>query len=274
MRKLVIFLFLIFSFHIAFSQNLNSDIVSEIKVENLGNVSLLTAKVLNKTDVYHNLKYVFSITSFDKNYKPLNESLEEFLSTQDASKKTLNDFLSSIEDNKYLSKDSAEDFFMLDPYQTKDLHKATIESGLDNRIIVLLLIYDEYNNLVGKSRIVFNNDEKEEEELSEEKIRDGLEITGIVLDQTKTKMGRDFYDKFYFYYDYNNVNGDQVVKIDEIFTFRRTTKIMVKVIDETIYEFFSRPNEEYIEQMAKLTVQRVYKYFENRKKQKSYISPY
>lgn len=276
MKKFVTFLFLLFSFQFSSGQNMNPDIVSEIRVETTDNISVLTAKVFNKSDIYQSLRFVFSITTFDEDYKPLNKSLEEFLNSEEANTKTLEDFLKERDSKQFAYKDSVEDFFSLDPFQSKDLYQASISTGIENQIIVLLLIYNEDGNLIDKNRVIFNQEgqTKKEEKVTEENIRNTAEIAGIVVDQTKTRMGRDFYDKFYFYYNYNNVKGDQVVTIDEIYTFRRTTKIMVIVLDETLMEFFARPNEEYLEQMAKYTVQRVYEYFQNRKKQKSYISQY
>ncbi len=38
--------------------------------------------------------------------------------------------------------------------------------------------------------------------------------------------------------------------------------------------FFGASNDEYIDEMAKISVQKVYEYFENKKKEKSYITRY
>ena len=48
--------------------------------------------------------------------------------------------------------------FSLDPYQSKDLFKISLETAIENKIIVLLLIYDEDDNIVARSRVVFNED--------------------------------------------------------------------------------------------------------------------
>ena len=96
----------------------------------------------------------------------------------------------------------------------------------------------------------------------------------MVVEETLTKNGKDFYDQFYYYYSYNDVKGDEVVIIDEMFTFRSRTKIIVKIGDEEIISFFGSSNDEYIDEMAKVSVQKVYQYFENKKKEKSYITRY
>ena len=101
-----------------------------------------------------------------------------------------------------------------------------------------------------------------------------IKITGIVLEETLTKNGKDFYDQFYNYYSDNDINGNEVVLIDEMFTFRSRTKIIVRIGDEEVSSFFGSSNDEYIDEMAKISIQKVYEYFENKKKEKSYITRY
>ncbi len=43
---------------------------------------------------------------------------------------------------------------------------------------------------------------------------------------------------FTFIIQYNNINGDEVVIIDEMFTFRSRTKIIVRIGDEEIFVVF------------------------------------
>lgn len=241
MGKLVAFFIILFFFQYSFSQITNTKIVAELKVETTDNVSTLISKTSNKTDVYYSLKYVFSIITYDSNNKT--------------------------------SKESIEDLFTLDPYQSRDLYQTSINIE-EEKVIILLLIYDEEDKMVAKSRVVFNEEEEEKEPLILNKPKDGLEISGIVVDQTKTKMGRDFYDRFYFYYTYNEIKGNEVIKIDEMRTFRRSTKIIVSIGDEVLAEFFAKPNEEYIEEISKYAMQKVYKYFQKKEREKSYITQY
>lgn len=242
MKKFISLLFLLHFVHFSLGQITNTNIVADLNVESSSNVNVLSAKVKNTTDLYHSLRFVFSVIIYDA--------------------------------NNNTSKESQENLFALDPYQAKTLYEATIYNEANNKIIILFLVYDDDDKLVAKSRVVLNelgsgNDNSESEGTKEST---GFEILGIVVDDTKTKSGKDFYDKFYFFYNYLNLNGNQVVKINEMFSFRRTTRIIVSIGDETLHEFFAYPKEEYIEEMAKISVQRVYKYFESRKKEKSYIS--
>ncbi len=275
MKYFYILLCALISFQITLGQNTNIQVVSELKVETRDNVSTVIAKAFNKTDVYYSLRYVFSVVTFDENYKSSKVSLEEFLKSDEVSQKTLQDFINSNDTSKYTSKESTEDYFNLDPYQSKDLIKTSINTAIENKIIVLLLVYDEEDNILARNRIVFNEKNGENIGKKEEPIpKDGIEISGLVVEETLTKNGKDFYDKFYFLYNYNSVNGDKVVVIDEMFTFRTRTKIIVKIDDEEIFSFFGSSNDEYIDEMAKISVQKVYKYFENKKKEKTYITQY
>lgn len=272
MKKIFILILALNYFQISLGQNTNTNVVAELKVETIEDISTLLARAFNRTDLYLNLRYVLSVIKFDENYKSSKVTLEEFLKSEDISKKTLEDFINSNDASNYTTKESTEDFFSLDPYQSKDLIKISLETALENKIIVLLLIYDD-DNIVARSRMIFNEHNGEKEVIDEESLPgDGLELTGLVVEETLTKNGKDFYDQFYFYYSYNDVKGDQVVIIDEMFTFRTRTKILVKIGDEEIISFFGSSNEEYIDEMAKVSVQKVYQYFENKKKEKSYIT--
>jgi hypothetical protein len=273
MKNYLLTILSLICFQFTSSQVLNTSVVTELDVETIEKISFITAKASNKTDYYFNLKYNFSVVILDENYKSLKESLEEFLKSPDSERQTLQDFLKAQEENKYASKDSKVEFFTLNPYETKELYKASIEANTEEKIIVLFLVLDNDNNIISKSRVVLNeygNEKTDRENLEES--NEKFQILGLVVEDTKTKSGKDFYDRFFFYYNYSNIKGNQVVEVNEMFSFRRTTRLIISVGDDVITEFFAYPNEEYIEEMAKQSVQRVYKYFENKKKEKSYIS--
>ena len=275
MKNTILIFIAFFTLHFSIGQNSNTEIIAGLKVETTDRISTVIAQVFNRTEIYFNLRYVFSIVTFDKNYAASKVSLKDFLSTEDVGNKTLNDFINSNNASKYTTKETAEDFFSIDPYQTKDLFKISLETAIDNKIIVLLLIYDDDDNIVATSRVIFNDDNGVKKEIVEEDLpKEDVELTGLVLEETLTKNGRDFYDKFYSYYSYNEIKGDEVVVIDEMFTFRTRTKIIVKIGDEEINSFFGSSNDEYIDDMARMSVQKVYRYFENKKKEKTYITQY
>ncbi len=242
MKKLIAFFSLLFFYQLALGQITNTDVVAKLNVETTDNVSSIIAKTSNTTEVYFSLKYIFSVIT----YNPDNTT----------------------------SKESFEDLFTLEPIETKDLFKYSLSLVNDNKIIVLILIYDDDESLIAKDRYVFNEEKKEESIEKEEMPNDGLELLGIVADETKTKFGKDFYDFFYFYYTYNKIKGESVVKIEEQRSFRRNTKVKISIDEEVIFEFYTRPNNEFLESMSKVALQKVYKYFQNKKKEKAYITQY
>jgi hypothetical protein len=62
-------------------------------------------------------------------------------------------------------------------------------------------------------------------------------LTGIISDETKTKVGKDFYDLYYYlYHDYSD-KRKKIVVLTEEFSFARNTKIIVGIENEIIFEF-------------------------------------
>lgn len=273
MKNYLLSILSIICFQFTSSQVLNTSVVTELDVKTIEKISFITARASNKTDYYFNLKYNFSVVILDENYKSLKESLEEFLKSPDSEHKTLRDFLNAQEENKFASKDSKVEYFTLDPYEIKVLYRVSLEAKTQDEIIVLFLVFDDEEKIIAKSRVVLNEGGKTSNDRdTKQESNNGFQILGLVVEDTKTKSGKDFYDRFFFHYNYSNIKGNEVVEVNEIFSYRRTTRLVISVGDDVIAEFFAYPNEEYIEEMAKQSVQRVYKYFENKKKEKSYIS--
>ena len=92
---------------------------------------------------------------------------------------------------------------------------------------------------------------------------DGVEIKGLVLEETKTKPGRDFYKLFYNLYTVNNINANKIVKIKEVLALGRNTKIEVLVGEKKVFEFFVRPSIDYLTKVNDQAILRVYKYLKN-----------
>lgn len=103
---------------------------------------------------------------------------------------------------------------------------------------------------------------------------DGIELTGIVTDETKTKFGKDFYDYFYFLYNDNKINANKIVKVGEELSFGRNTKIIIQVENEVILEFLARPDQEYLNEMAKSALYHTFQYLKKIEKEKQYMIQY
>lgn len=175
---------------------------------------------------------------------------------------------------------------VLQAYEKMELSKTGINVDTKDRIIVLLLIYDVNENLISTSRVVLNDTKSEVEikkEFSDvlkntkeeaEVSFDGIKLSGIVIDECKTKAGRDFYQLFYSSYLSKGIEGDKVIKIVETLTLGSNTKIAVKIENDVVFEFFVRSQYDYIKSMSDLAIQKVVFYFKSLKREEQLIKRY
>ena len=174
---------------------------------------------------------------------------------------------------------------VLEPGQKKGLSKSTVNLNEKDTTVILLLIYED-EKLVGKDRKVihglkdlgdinqaFSPKKDEKEDLKETK-EDGIVLKGIVLQETKTKAGTDFYNFFYSKYLENNIDGKKIVIIREELSIANTTKIKVLVDKEVVAEFIVNPRSDYLKSMADSCIRRVYNYFLRLEKTKAQITKY
>jgi len=103
---------------------------------------------------------------------------------------------------------------------------------------------------------------------------DGIILRGIVIDETRTKSGRDFYNMFYSLYSGKKINGERIVTIREVLVMANTTAISVKVGDDVIHRFISKPQNDYIKSASEISIYKVDQYFQKIKKDKNSIKHY
>jgi curli production assembly/transport component CsgE len=90
-----------------------------------------------------------------------------------------------------------------------------------------------------------------------------LEIDGLIIDQTKTKSGREFYD--YFFRDWEPPKGasNYTIYIEEK-PFRLNTTFIEILINETlIYQSFLQPRSEFLENLAQESIATTQMYLAN-----------
>lgn len=162
--------------------------------------------------------------------------------------------------------------FTLDSDEKKLLVKTQINANNLNKLKLILLIYDENQNLISSDNFSINNS-KDETVIIPKKINDGIEITGIISDETKTKIGKDFYDIFYSEYSKLKVNSSKIVTVEEEIA-NRSTRLRIKIDYEIINEFLSKPDEEYLKSMAADSASKIVNYFKKIEKQNNEITRY
>ncbi len=168
----------------------------------------------------------------------------------------------------------------------KNLVKTYTSKPGDERVIILLLVYDEKDRLLGKDRVVLNDTEGDQKIILNKKpnpdsdideafaTSDGIELKGLVLEETKTRLGRDFYSKFATDYRNKEIMGPKVVTIIESLALANNTQIAVKVGEDIVMEFFVRPQTEYMDSMEEEALNRVIRYFKNLKESKNVVKSY
>ena len=159
------------------------------------------------------------------------------------------------------------------------LSSLTINYNEDGKFILLLVLYDTDDKPVGQDRIELNSDNgsqkmvvKENSPRTEKKDeaapQDGVIVGGLVLENTLTKAGRDFYKYFYSEYYNREVKTKKNIIIEEVPGRIRNTRISVKIDNRLIWQFFSQPKKSFLQSMAKTALSRCIAYLQQLQKQK------
>ncbi len=168
------------------------------------------------------------------------------------------------DNDKNLSINQQKGKFTLGPDEFKSLSSATVNQTQYQTITAILFIRDEIENrLITKDSVMIITEDVipiKETALSL--------MSGIVVDDSKTKMGRDFYDLFYSTYNQYPSKFDFVIHISELPYRGLSSVLQIKVDQDLIYEFFTNPDEEYIRQQVFATFQRLVAYANNKDKLK------
>lgn len=250
--RLCMLAFLILTANQGISQVYNTQVAAEIILERNSEFIEISGSAYNKTQISQSLNYILSVYKSD--------------------------------DFGNVSSNDQKGRFVLQPGEKKRLSITTINIDDRNKVVILLRVYDLEENLLGMDRIVLNDDSgdkkivlkpKENTDVRTEFAKsDGVELRGIVLEDTKTKPGRDFYSQYYSGYLSANINGPKIVTVKEVLAIANNTKIEVKIDEEVIMEFFIRPQNDYIRGMADIAVRRTLAYFDNLEKQKDIVKRY
>jgi len=234
------FYFLSFlSFQMVHSQVENKNIKAKINLSKIEGALSVSGAVENLKSEYTTIFYKLSV--FRKNIKTVNTS-------------------NTVQEGR----------LSIEPLGKVILSNTAISSNGDDQLIFLLLIYDEDSKLIAKDRIEINNQVKLESLVP----RSGLEINGIISNDTKTKMGNEFYETFFSEFTKLQINSTKIILVQEELTIGRTTKIQVTIDGDIIEEFIIRPDEEFLKFMAEQAAVKTFKYFKNIEKQNKEISQY
>ncbi len=255
-RHIILLLSLLLVTTSGFSQIYNTQIEAKINLESNAEFIEITGSAFNKTSINQNIRYVLSV-------------------------------IKNNPQNSNRSKNDQSGRLVLTSGQKQNLSKTTISANDTDRIIILLLVYNTEDVLLGKDRIVLNGTSEDKAAAEKELLQkssispdgthekdDGVILRGIVIEQTKTKPGRDFYKMFYSLYTGNNINGEKIVTINEALALANNTKIEVIVDDDIVLEFFVRPQNDYLKTMSQEAIKRVYIQLQKIKQEKNKVKYY
>lgn len=152
--------------------------------------------------------------------------------------------------------------FSLAPNEEKELSSLKINIEKNEECKVYLFIR-KYGTLISKDSTVIYAAERTAEK--EENNTDNIVLKGIVVESMLTKVGKDYYD--YFYQGYLN-SGNQypfIIEIKERPYFGRSSIITLEVEDQKIFEFYSKPDEDYLKSAVTQALQNLSAYDKQRK---------
>ena len=203
---------LMLSIQTVFSKVVYTEVKAKIDIENVEDVLSITGTVENLKSEFKNISFKLAVIKTNKS----------------GSNKANN-----AQDGRVT----------LEPLQKVTLSTTQINATKDDQITIILFIYDEKDAVIGKDKIVIGD--QAEPNVGIVKPKDGLEIIGIVSNDTKTKLGNDYYDLFFSEYNKLKISSPKTISIAEELTYGRTTKISVNIEGEIIDEFIARPDEDF-----------------------------
>ncbi len=232
MNKLLSFLlFFCFSAPLAIGQGLDEEapLVGQVVYELVGEEIELKAQCENRTEDSLSLVFQFFLSGEDKN------------------------------SNEISAERGGE--AVIAPEGSDILVSTRLPLGNINRFEAILEIYYQ-DVLMDSDTLAYSasvEEEKPEEEFKEDISEEvdyegqedsGLEFGGLVIDNTRTRVGRDFYDIFYSLWEAPTGAGDYIIKMEELPGRGRATRLVVWLDDEEVVEANLRPNYDYLEGLA------------------------
>ncbi len=160
------------------------------------------------------------------------------------------------------SRNSQSGQFSLEPGEEKELASLKINIQKDEECKIFLFIRKD-DLLISKDSVVIYSAEKQKK--NEVVAESDFEIKGIVVEDVITKLGKDFHD--YFYQEYSN-SGNQypfVINIKEKPYFGRSSIITIEIEDQNIFEFITKPDEEFLRDAVRTSLQNINQYSIQRK---------
>ncbi len=250
---ILLFFFVLNSVSIS-AQFYNKEVAAKILIEPGSEFITLKAGVENKTQTDLSLRYDYSLFTTNK--------------------------------DSTVSKSSDTNRFFIGEGERKIVNSLTLNYNFTPKTVLLLIVYDENDKLIGKDRIVLAQGgqtdlkpllAKQSQSIAladQAAPQDGYISQGFVLQKSITKSGRDFFRYFHSQYIDTQVVTDKNILIEETFGRGRNTLIVVKVEEQIVHQFFAQPRKEFLIQHADFAFRQVLKQLQNLEKLKNQFIRY
>lgn len=96
----------------------------------------------------------------------------------------------------------------------------------------------------------------------EKEIRNGLNIGGLVINKTRSKMGRDFFNAFYDKWDSPEDTGNFMLEISEQPVPSMGAMVLVKIDNTIIYKARLQPRDSVIQKKAEKSIRICHQYIQ------------
>lgn len=174
----------------------------------------------------------------------------------------LNYLLISIKkgENGNLSNNKQSGKFSINPGETKSLSEINV--GLENKDALKAFLYirdEQTQKLISKDSLEINQNFFNKK-ISQVEKEDAFELKGLTIDDTKTKVGRDFYDLFYIQYSQIPDKSTSSIKISELPARGTSGQINIEIDDKVIYSFITNPSEDYLMEQLAYTLRYIKEY--------------
>lgn len=225
--SLLVFLFLMLLPSLTFGQE-DKRIIAKIENETLEKQLKIKAIVTNNTPTYVELNYL--LVSIKKG------------------------------ENGNLSNNKQSGKFSINPGETKSLSEINV--GLENKDALKAFLYirdEQTQKLISKDSLEINQNFFRKK-ISQVEKEEAFELKGLTIDDTKTKVGRDFYDMFYIQYIQIPDKRTSSVKISELPARGTSGQINIEIDDKVIYSFITNPSEDYLMEQLAYTLRYIKEY--------------
>jgi len=208
----------------------NTDVKATIEVEQQENTITIQPTIQNNSSLFFEYNYLLLIKKTDKN--------------------------NNLSVNRQGGK------FTLEPGEIKQLSTSQVNKTENQNIQAVLYIRDENENkLITKDSIEIKGFA-----VTQPVDETSLLIEGLVVDESKTKFGKDFYDNFFSVYNQYPTKYKFIILISEMPYRGQTSIIQVKIDQDVVHEFYTNPNEEYLKYQVGMALQNIARFADNQAK--------